>query len=150
MLLLKHPLTPFFSTAAPTTVGFTVISQWFKVREGFATGCVTVGSAIGGIFFSLVLQELFNDYEWRTGVLILAGILMAFMTIGNLFVERNDSQPTGAETEGGWDFSALREMSRSPKFWLICVSIFGMSPGLLPSIYPMQHQLGVFLPSSLP
>lgn len=80
------------------------------------------------MFFSLVLQELFNKYEWRTGVLILTGIIMAFMTIGNLLVERNDSQLTGAETEGVWDFTALREMSKSPKFWLICVSIFGTSP----------------------
>ncbi|CCC04954.1 hypothetical protein SMACR_04321 [Sordaria macrospora] len=112
------------SAAAPTTVGFTVVSQWFKVREGLATGCVTVGSAIGGIFFSLVFQELFNRYEWRTGVLILAGIIMAFMTVGNLLVERNESQQTGAEADSDWDFSAFREMSKSPKFWLICVSMF--------------------------
>ena len=128
-----------------------MVSQWFKVREGLATGCVTVGSAIGGIFFSLVLQELFIDYEWRTGVLILAGIIMAFMTIGNLLVERNESQQTAAETDGGgWDFTALREMSKSPKFWLICVSIFGMSaPGLLPCRHwtPNQHHLGVVSPS---
>ncbi|KAK1781094.1 major facilitator superfamily domain-containing protein [Copromyces sp. CBS 386.78] len=112
------------SVTAPTTVGFTMVSQWFKVREGLATGCVTVGSAIGGIFFSLVLQALFNRYEWRTGVLILAGIIMVFMTIGNLLAERNESQRTGAETGDGWDFTALRGMSKSPKFWLICVSIF--------------------------
>ncbi|ESA43948.1 hypothetical protein GE21DRAFT_853 [Neurospora crassa] len=112
------------SCAAPTTVGFTVVSQWFKIREGLATGCVTVGSAVGGIFFSLVLQELFNRYEWRTGVLILAGIIMAFMTIGNFLVERNESQPTGAETEDSWDFTAIRDMIISPKFWLVSFSIF--------------------------
>jgi hypothetical protein len=61
-------------SAAPTTVAFSVVSQWFRVREGIATGCVTLGTAVGGIFFSLVLQALFQHFDWQVAILILSGV----------------------------------------------------------------------------
>src|SRR5438105_11396676 len=41
--------------ATPTTIAFSIVNQWFSSKEGIATGCVTLGAAVGGIFFSLTL-----------------------------------------------------------------------------------------------
>ncbi|KAK4230767.1 putative transporter [Podospora fimiseda] len=40
-------------TAIPSTVAFSICSQWFKSKAALATGCVSLGTALGGIFFSL-------------------------------------------------------------------------------------------------
>lgn len=47
----------------PTTLVFAIVSQWFKAREGLAVGCVTIGAGVGGIFFSLILKVLLEQFE---------------------------------------------------------------------------------------
>jgi len=108
--------------AAPTTIAFSVVSQWFRVREGIATGCVTLGAAVGGIFFSLVLQALFQDFDWQVAILILSGVQCGLMALGNVLVRTNLKQRQPVKS---WDLGGVRRLSRSPKFWFITYAIFG-------------------------
>lgn len=113
--------------AISTTIAFSVVGQWFQERKGLATGCVTLGAPLGGIFFSLVLQALFDVFPWRTVALVLAGVMAAFLLLGNLAVETNVAQQTGES--GDADASSTTKVPsmllRCPKFWLISYAVFG-------------------------
>jgi MFS family permease len=109
------------------------VSQWFDARKGIATGCVTLGAPLGGIFFSLVLQTLFERYPWRTAGLVLVGIMAGLLVVGNLLVETNVLlPPSGGRQTASEDRTSERpaeatisNMLRSPKFWLVGYALFG-------------------------
>jgi MFS family permease len=140
--------------APPTTVAFCVVSQWFSKREGIATGCVTLGAAVGGIGFSLLLQVLFDRLQWRDGMLVLAGVLAVLMAAGSALVEVNlvDGDGDVVEREGEWGgkkegggkqckkldggggsgsgsgkgcWEVLGGLVRDVKFWLVTYAVFG-------------------------
>ncbi|KAK0737591.1 major facilitator superfamily domain-containing protein [Apiosordaria backusii] len=124
------------SSATLTTVAFAIVSHWFKRKAGLATGCVTVSAALGGIFFSVVLQSLFDRFQWRDAALILTLILSVFVMVGNLLVETNlplrhttqgEERETG-EVEGSRITCGTRQsilgMMKNPKFWLVSYAIF--------------------------
>ncbi|KAL2259376.1 hypothetical protein VTK26DRAFT_6966 [Humicola hyalothermophila] len=113
------------SAAIPTTVAFSVVSQWFQEREGLATGCVTLGAPLGGIFFSLLLQTLFDGFPWRTAALVLAGVLAAFVLLGILMVEANVPQQTASgDTDESSTTAKVPGILRCSKFWLISYAVF--------------------------
>ena len=107
----------------PTTLAFAVVSQWFRAREGLAVGCVTMGAAVGGIFFSLILKVIFERFEWNTAILVLTGTQAGFFLLGNLLVETNLSRRP--LQDDSWDLAEVRRLSRSPKFWLVGYLVFG-------------------------
>ncbi|KAM7193700.1 putative transporter [Rhypophila sp. PSN 637] len=122
------------SAAPPATVAFAVVSQWFKVKEGIATGCVTLGAAVGGILFSMVLQILFDKLPWKWAIIALSGIILGFMTLGNVLVETNmslhgrrrDHSPPSSnhEEEKPNEELTISVMLKSMRFWLVSISIF--------------------------
>lgn len=103
------------------------MSQWFGAREGIATGCVTLGAPLGGIFFSLALQALFERLAWRTAALVLAGLMAGFLLLGNLLVEANVPSPaqTAGDDTSGSETAKVPGMLRSRQFWLISYAVFG-------------------------
>ncbi len=101
------------------------MSQWFKARKGLATGCVTLGAPLGGIFFSLVLQTLFNKLPWRTAALVLAGLMAGFLLLGCLLVETNVSPQTASEDSASESAVKVPGILVSRQFWLISYAIFG-------------------------
>lgn len=124
------------SPAPPATVAFAVVSQWFRVNEGVATGCVTLGAAVGGILFSMILQALLDKLSWDWAILVLSGIILGFMVLGNALVETNlplheDGHRGHApplpnhEQEKRNRVQAISKMLRSTKFWLVSLAIFG-------------------------
>ncbi|GAB1311311.1 Major facilitator superfamily domain-containing protein [Madurella fahalii] len=111
------------AAAIPSTIAFSVVSQWFRDRAGIATGVVTLGAALGGIFFSLVLQALFANLEWKAASLVLTAMLASFLLAGNVLVETNTVHHTAHEG-GRPEGPRLSGMLRSPKFWLVGYAIF--------------------------
>lgn len=109
------------------------MSQWFEVREGIATGCVSLGAPIGGIFFSLVLQILFDKFPWKIAASVLAGMLAGLLVVGNLLVETNEKQRT-AGGKGSDTAVEVPRMLRDPKFWLISYAAFGEPISILDSL----------------
>jgi nitrate/nitrite transporter NarK len=121
--------------AVPTTIALSVVGQWFDKKKDLATGCVTLGAPLGGIFFSLVLQILFDRYPWKTAALVLAAIMAVFLLLGFLLVETNPPVPAsilvqevGKDVSGSGPETLRQEIShmlRSPKFWLLSYALFG-------------------------
>lgn len=114
-------------TATPTTIAFSVVSQWFRTRTGIATGCVTLGAPLGGILFSLTLQTLFDRLPWRAAALVLAGLMAGFLLLGCLLVETNVRIPeqTASEDDSGSESVKVPGILASRQFWLISYAIFG-------------------------
>ncbi|KAK0612992.1 major facilitator superfamily domain-containing protein [Bombardia bombarda] len=121
--------------AAPvTTVAFATTSQWFRRWQNIATGCVTVGTAIGGIFFSLVLKALFEKLVWKYAILALAGIIAGCLVLGNALVESNlparrTATHNDAAAAANWwrtHATGIKRMLWSYKFWLVSYAIFAL------------------------
>ncbi|KAK3900434.1 hypothetical protein C8A05DRAFT_35936 [Staphylotrichum tortipilum] len=116
------------AAASPTTIAFSVVGQWFTSWKGLATGCVTLGAPLGGIFFSLVLQTLFANLPWRTAALVLTAIMAALMAVGCVLVEnkvpREEREDGGDEDEAAEPPAKVSHVLTSPKFWLISYAIF--------------------------
>ncbi|KAK3330415.1 major facilitator superfamily domain-containing protein [Apodospora peruviana] len=122
------------SATAPTTVAFSVMSQWFSVsvREGLATGCVTVGAAFA--------------------VLVLSAIILGFMALGNALVETNMSHHRRRTASGSsgtaWDGAVVSKILTSSRFWLVSYAIFGQSFLFLsqpPPNLPTAYELVLFI-----
>ncbi|KAK9786116.1 hypothetical protein SCARD494_11424 [Seiridium cardinale] len=114
-------------TSIPGVVAFGVVDQWFKDGHSFAIGFVTLGAPIGGILFSVVLQVLFDRFEWRVAMVLLSSIIAGFLVIGLLFVELKPiEKPVVTATQidtnltsiSGWTFL------RSRKFYLFTYTVF--------------------------
>ncbi|KAK5654965.1 hypothetical protein OQA88_6723 [Cercophora sp. LCS_1] len=113
-----------YGTTAPTTIAFSIVNQWFREMEGIATGCVTVGAALGGIFFSLVLQALFERFVWRNAMLTLASTMAGLMVLANALVDTNVKGRPTAMKGVGLNTASLRRLSKSVKFWLAAYAVF--------------------------
>ncbi|KAG7292200.1 hypothetical protein NEMBOFW57_002235 [Staphylotrichum longicolle] len=79
---------------------------------------------LGGIFFSLVLQSLFDRFSWRTAALILTGIMAALLVLGVMLVETNTTRQETAGEENPEPPARVSDVLKSSKFWLISYALF--------------------------
>lgn len=84
-------------------------------------GIVSVGAAVGGIFFSVVLQALFRSYNWKVSILVLLAILSGLIVAGNMLVD-TDADKEGRRPE---DIREWLNCVKSARFWLLCYCVFG-------------------------
>ena len=101
-------------------MAFSVINHWFRIRRGLALGLVAVGSAVGGVFFSLILKVLFTKLPWTRAVLVLSAVLLSLLAIGNVLVKRPTPKRGGSE-----GFRMDLSCFKSLRFWLLCYTVFG-------------------------
>lgn len=81
-------------------------------------GIATMGSGIGGVFFSAILQPLFERLKWKDCMLILSFIICGFVTVGILCV----SSRVSPRTDKFFDFSCFKSL----RFLLTTFSVSGM------------------------
>ncbi|KAK4240654.1 hypothetical protein C8A03DRAFT_41864 [Achaetomium macrosporum] len=113
------------TSAVPTTIAFSVVSQWFGARKGLAIGCVTLGAALGGIFFSLVLEAFFDRFPWQTAALVLTATMAALLLLGNVLVETNVPRRAASEDSEG---RGVYHVLTCSEFWLVSYTLFGSIP----------------------
>ncbi|KAL1837497.1 hypothetical protein VTJ49DRAFT_3725 [Mycothermus thermophilus] len=136
------------SAATPTTIAYTVASQWFEPQGGgldLATGLISLGAPLGGIFFSLALHALFTHFGsgWRSAGLVLTAVLASFVVVACCLVRTNPVlqqpsssaglplRPADAAREAGRGASEsvrtlgqdIVRMLRSIEFWPITCAI---------------------------
>ncbi|KAG9241493.1 major facilitator superfamily protein [Calycina marina] len=84
--MLAYGIGSGASNAALTTTALAVVAHWFEVKRGFASGIVFVGSSVGGIMFSLMLNPVLKQFGWAWTMRLLALIVGVMMLIGNICV----------------------------------------------------------------
>ena len=100
-----------------TTISTAVVNHWFLRRKGLAMGITTMGSGIGGIFFSVTLKPLFEKLPWRQGMLVLSCIVCAAVAAGAICIKAR----VPPRTDKFFDFSCFRSL----RFILTTLSVSG-------------------------
>lgn len=134
-----------FAGTAPMPVSI-IINNWFGGKiKGTATGIAFIGSGLGGMILSPVLNAVIASSGWRMGYLVLAAVYLVilipccivfgaktpeskgFVRMGEVEEEKVD---TGAEKRG----ISLSEAKKTPELWLAllsCVLVVFASSALL-------------------
>lgn len=121
-----------FAGTAPMPVSI-LINKWFggKIR-GTATGIAFLGSGLGGMILSPVLNSVITAYGWRTGYIALGAVFILLMIIVLIF--GNDKPESKGFTRMGEDETEiaaaktekqgknLAEAMRTPEFYLAVIS----------------------------
>ncbi|KXT09332.1 hypothetical protein AC579_6519 [Pseudocercospora musae] len=103
------------AAAALTTTGLAVVSHWFRVRRGLASGIAMVGSSFGGVLIPLLMRHCLPRYGYAWSVKILAFMFAACLIASNLLIRArfppsphaNKSKIFSLELFGRGDFTFL-------------------------------------------
>jgi MFS family permease len=120
------------STITITIVPPTVIARWFKRNIGKASGILSMGIGLGGLFAPLVVKGI-DAYGWQDFLIYLAfGVLILGVPLSFLFRSRPQDHgllPDGralgdAEAPGAYDFSTgVMEAVKMRAFWCIGIAL---------------------------
>lgn len=122
-----------------TTLGATIVSQWFSQRRGFAMGLLTASSATGQLIFLPLLASIVTHYGWRPVVLTIAigaAILLPLVYFflpekplsldlplyGDEELKKDDGKPKLNPIQNA--LATLKMASHSKDFWLLFFSFF--------------------------
>lgn len=122
-----------------TVLSATVANNWFEKRRGFVLGLLMASTAAGQMIFLPLLSYLTEEYSWRVGLYIFAGL--GSLMIPTIVIWMKDKPadkgllPFGAEKEVESinvnkknpitsAFEALWIGVRSVPFWLLSISFF--------------------------
>ena len=135
-----------------------LISRWFSAMRGRAMGIALTGVSIGGFVYPLMIQGLFDTFDWRTAMRIFAAIVACIVFPCALLVINRPSDAglhsDGAEAEPEHaDAEALaakgmtsRAILSQPTFWMLAVILavfFSGMRGLITNIAPMAADQGI-------
>ena len=136
--------------------GTVLLTRWFEKRRGAALGIAVSGIGAGSMIFPLVIQALFDHFEWREALRVLA-LILACVTIPALALIVNRPQDRGLYPDGADAPPAAtsataaaplstREILADPAFWMLAIVVTVVLAGMMGSvtnIVPMARDLGV-------
>ena len=107
-----------------------VLTRWFKIRIGLATGLLLMCSSLGGAVFPKVLNSVMEQSDWRQALVVAAGIAAVMMLVPILALVRNHPEDVGEVIDGGvTDISGknhkpnvgltVGQALRQPRFYLL-------------------------------
>lgn len=124
------------------------VGKWFLRRRGRAMAMVFFAGSAGIIVMAPVVQLVIDTWGWRIAWLVLAGLMFAIGVAPSLLFVRRQPEDMGlridgaapeqaapdatAETTDPGDLEVawpIRQVVRTPTFWLILVSLFVASTG---------------------
>ncbi|EME44826.1 hypothetical protein DOTSEDRAFT_88843 [Dothistroma septosporum NZE10] len=123
------------AAAALTTVGLAVVSHWFKVKRGFASGIAMVGNSFGGVVIPLVLRHCFPRYGYAWSIRILGFVFTVCLIMSNFLVRSRF--PPSPDAKKSKIFSL--DLFGNGAFSFLTVSVLGIevvlfgSLGILPT-----------------
>lgn len=124
-----------FAATSPVNVT-TLVNRWFSKRRGTALSLAVSGTALGQLIIVPVAARVLTVTDWRTTMLLTAGVLVAVMVPLGLFVVRDDPKrvrwvsaeavreemDTGRQSDDPAREQAgvtLKTAVTSPPFWLL-------------------------------
>lgn len=111
------------------------LSRWFARRQATAMGLAALGVSIGGVILPLVLQHLFDTFDWRTALRIFAGILFVLTvptiallaidhpSVRGLHPDGDAAPPTNTAQESVPLFATTASVLRDRNFWVISIIV---------------------------
>jgi sugar phosphate permease len=151
LVLLWGVVVGLAAGGTSSVLSATVAQRWFVARRGLALGLLNSASSTGQLIILPTLMVIIVASGWRAGSMLLAGTCLVLACLVFFFM-RNDPSEVGLEPFGegspeaqGKGASALRhargssnismrEVIRTPTFWLLCGSFFicgGTANGLV-------------------
>ncbi|MDR3295075.1 MAG: MFS transporter [Clostridiales Family XIII bacterium] len=121
-----------YAGTAPMPVSL-IINQWFggKIR-GTATGLAFIGSGLGGMILTPVLNAVITNFGWRTSYVVLGLIFIVILIPATLLLAEKLPEKKGfrrmGETQGETSAvtekkgMSMNEAKNTPAFWLAFIS----------------------------
>jgi MFS family permease len=117
-IMLTVGVLPGLGTSLIFTPCFGAVGHFFFERRGFATGVASMGGSLGGIIFSLMLEQLFPQLGFAWAMRVLALIFLILCGICVLLVHSRLPPKPGSNMRPD-----LR-IFRQPAFALTTVGVF--------------------------
>ncbi len=131
----------FMQTAGYVTAGpipnQVLISRWFDRWRGRAMGLAYVGAGVGGALAPVLAQFLISHIGWRGAMHSISGGILLVLVPVSWLVIRNHPRDLGLLPDGrirpsdeavapeaGERLRSLRQVFRTPEFWLIALGSF--------------------------
>jgi MFS family permease len=104
------------------------VTGWFDTQRSLAVSLVSAGMGMAPMTMSPIAAWLISRYDWRTSMLIIAGIAAAIMIPTAFLVRRPpalnlDAVSQGPVSDSGSDMS-VRDAVRSPQFIILLLANF--------------------------
>ncbi len=104
------------------------VTGWFDTHRSLAVSLVSAGMGMAPVTMSPLSAWLISRYDWRTSMLIIAGVAAAIMIPTAFLVRRppaleagGAAAPSPDEPQSGM---SLQEVLRSPQFIILCLTNF--------------------------
>jgi sugar phosphate permease len=138
-----------------------VANRWFDKNRGLVLGALTAANATGQLLFLPVLARLLEKHGWRSVSLTVAGAAIVVFFVVLIWMRDRPSDlnltPYGQDPSDAAfaatavrslrPIEALRQVSRSPAFWVLAGSFFvcgASTNGLIGThLIPACHDYGI-------
>jgi MFS family permease len=115
------------ATAAIFAPMMACVTGWFDTRRALAVSLVSAGMGMAPMTIAPLAAWLVTVYEWRTAMLIIAGIAAVLMIPAALLVRRppaRDGGQAGTAAAGPQSDMTVRRALRSPQFITLMLANF--------------------------
>lgn len=138
------------ATAAIFVPMMATVTGWFDTHRSLAVSLVSAGMGMAPMTMSPLAAWLVSNHDWRTTMLILAGVVATIMIPMSLLVRRPPALAVEAAIAGASDQQP--EMSRldairSPQFWiLLATNFFCCATHSGPIIHTVSYAISCGIP----
>jgi MFS family permease len=156
-LYARYAAFALFGTGT-TAIGFSsLISRWFNRRRGVALGIALAGLGVGGVFWSLATQWLFDLVGWRDAFAWLGGVVVVLVAPLLALLLRDDPATLGLRIDGDDESQpvvttaipgvgvTLREALVTVHYWRMMATFFIISSatyGVMLNLVPLLVRRG--------
>ncbi|HYJ83697.1 MAG TPA: MFS transporter [Allosphingosinicella sp.] len=113
------------STAAIFAPMMACVTGWFETRRALAVSLVSAGMGMAPMTMAPLAAWLVTRYDWRTAMLIVAGLAAVLMIPASFLVRRPPSLAAPEPTSGaGQAEISFAEALRSPQFIVLALTNF--------------------------
>ncbi len=115
------------ATAAVFAPMMAAVTGWFDTQRGLAVSLVSAGMGMAPMTMAPLAGWLVMEYDWRSAMLVIAGIAAVLMIPAALLVRRPpalDGTPDAMATDEPQADMAVRDALRSPQFITLMLANF--------------------------
>jgi MFS family permease len=116
------------STAAIFAPMMACVTGWFETRRSLAVSLVSAGMGMAPMTMSPFAAWLVSRHDWRTSMLVIAGVAAAVMVPVAFLVRRapvvDSSRAVASPADGAEAGMTLRKVVRSPQFIVLLLTNF--------------------------